>query len=431
MVRFVFLGTALLTASLAAPAAPPRTESLIPSTRYTLKNGLRVVLHEDRSQPLVAVRVLYQVGHRDDPPGQQGLAHLLEHNLFGVTKHLEIPVSSELARMHAIGANGTTEDDVMQLFEVVPSTSVRAAIRLESERMGHARFKFDKVEDEKRIIIRELAERRDNLQWGAALQTALRTLYPTAHPLHPSTGNTLAPITLGDVEEFDRWAITPSNAVLVLAGDLPSDTEDRIEQYFGRLLPGPDVSKSELPPVEFAKTVRKEIRGAAGTEALTLLLWPLQEHDAAVAVVTNAVLTRRFSRRNALAPGNRSDAVHNMTLPLRFGGRTFGLASIGGGRASRELLEAELRAALLEMVEHPPTTDELEAALKRRRVAALSQLDSLEARAEFLARSEANGAPRDEISSSSVTPAHVRRFVDTQLLRAPSLVVLQTPPSGR
>lgn len=330
----VFLGAALLAASLSTPASGAQPKPLVPSKRYSLDNGLRVVLHEDHSQPLVAVRVLYKVGQRDDPPGQQGMTHLLEHSLFGVTKHLEIPVKLELARMHAIRANGTTEDDVMQLFEVVPTTSVHAAIRLESERMGHARFEVDNVEDEKRIIVRELAERRDNLQWGAALQSALRTLYPATHPLHPSTGKTLSPITTWDVQEFDRWSITPNNAVLVLAGDLPNDTEERIEQYFSRLLPGPDLPESRLPPTELSKTIRKKIRGAAGTSPLALLLWPLHEDDEAVAIVTNAVLSRRFSRRDALALSTSTAALEHMTLPLSFGGRTFGLASMGGPRAT-------------------------------------------------------------------------------------------------
>ncbi len=123
--------------------------------------------------------------------------------------------------------------------------------------------------------------------------------------------------------------------------------------------------------------------------------------------------------------------LHNEALPLNFGGRTFGLASLGGFRAAPKALEAELRAALVEVIEHPPTTQELEAALRRRGVALLSELDSLERRAEFLARSEARDAPQGEINPTDVTPAQVRQFVDVQLVRAPSLVVLQTPPSGR
>lgn len=319
----------------------------------------------------------------------------------------------------------------MPLFEVVPPTSVRAAIRLEAERMGHARFKNDTLEGEKRIIVRELAEHRDNLQWGAARQTALRTLYPPTLPLHPSTGETLAPITLGDLKEFDRWSITPNNAILVLAGDLPSDTQERIEHYFGRLLPGPDVPEPQVPPIELSKTVRKEIGGAAGTGPLALLVWPLQADDEAVAIVTNAVLARRFRRRGALRPSSPTGVLQNMTVPLNFGGRTFGLASLGGVRAAPKALEAELRAALVEVVEHPPTTQELDAALKRRGVAVLSEMDSLERRAEFLARSEAREARPGEINPTDVTSAHVRRFVEARLVHAPSLVVLQTPPPGR
>ena len=84
---------------------------------------------------------------------------------------------------------GFAKDDVMPLLEMVPPSSVRTAIRLEGERRGDARFKYDKVEGEKRIIVREVAERRDNLRWGAALQTALRTLYPQTHPLIHPPGN--------------------------------------------------------------------------------------------------------------------------------------------------------------------------------------------------------------------------------------------------
>ena len=423
----MFFGAALLAASLSTASPTQPLERLIPSKRYTLKNGLRVILHEDHSQPLVAVRVLYEVGRRHDPPGQQGMTHLLEHNLFGLTKHLEVPVWTEMARMHAIGVNGTTEDDSMQLFEVVPSTSVRAAIRLEADRMGHARLDAEVAGDEVRIIVRELAERRDDLQWGAALQTALRNLYPPTHPLHPSSGESLARITIADLREFERWSVTPNNAVLVLAGDLPSDTEERIEQYFGRLLPGPDISEPGVPHVELSSTVRKEIRGAAGTEPLALLVWPLREEDVAIGLVVHALLERRFRRRDALRIGSRSGVLRNLALPLDSSGRTFGIASIGGHGAAPAALEAELRAALVELLEHPPTTREIDVALQRWRVALLSGLDSFARRAELLASSEAG----DVRSPKGVEPEHVRQFVDARLLHAPSLVILQTPPDDR
>ncbi|HET7282239.1 MAG TPA: insulinase family protein, partial [Sphingomicrobium sp.] len=142
--RFALLAcaTILTTAAVAqlAPSVPIPTlvkQVTIPHTTFRLKNGLTVIVHEDHKAPIAAVSVWYNVGSKDEPPGETGFAHLFEHLMFNGTENLPGDFDTWLAKIGATDSNGSTWFDRTNYFETVPSGALDRALFMESDRMGH------------------------------------------------------------------------------------------------------------------------------------------------------------------------------------------------------------------------------------------------------------------------------------------------------
>ncbi len=429
-----------LAATLALLAPSVEGAYSLRSESFMLDNGLRVVLHRDHTVPLVAVRVLYRVGSADDPPGKQGMVHLMEHALFHGSEHVEGPVRSELARMAAVRSNGTTTPDFMQLYELVPSDNLAAALRLEADRMGFYAFDSSRIGTEKLIVNREMAERGRANGWAKVRSAARRELFEPSHPLHPASAATMGPISVPDLEALAEHALAPNNAVLALAGDLPLDTRELVERYFADLRAK---EQSPAPPrtrVTLDHEVRVSVDGGHDEAPRALIAWhaPLAgDADEAIAWLTAAILARRLRgnpatlwRHNAAAATSRA----RYSSGLSYGEFSIG-ASAQAGTSPSALVE-DLDDNLAAMVSDPPTQRELAAARKWMAVSVLRQMETLEMRAEVLAESAAYGQ-RDVVMSRTaaverVTPRQVAAFVRDQLIGQPGrVVVLQYPGGGK
>jgi zinc protease len=213
----------------------------IGSETHTLGNGLRVVVHEDRSAPLVAVHVMYHVGSRHERPGRTGLAHLLEHLLFEGSLHCPKGEFDRLLERVGGSNNGSTWLDRTNYYEVVPSHAVELALWLERERMAFFLPVLDEemLEIQRGVVINERRQAYENRPYGMADERMHQLLFPEAHPYSwPTIGYLpdLEAIALDDARDFFSTYYTPGNAVLVLAGDISApEAVELAERYFGDL----------------------------------------------------------------------------------------------------------------------------------------------------------------------------------------------------
>jgi len=266
----------LLTAAgpVAGPAAGPVAGPVadaapsIPFERYTLKNGLEVILHQDPRAPLVVVDVWYHVGSGNEVKGKSGFAHLFEHMMFqgsvhtGRDQHFQI-----LSNVGASNINGTTNPDRTNYFEIVPENELETALWLESDRLGFLLPLLDEAQLKNQIdVVRnERRQRYDNVPYGKELFAIAAGLYPEGHPYRYLTigrHEDLENASVDDVKGFFTTWYTPQNATLLVAGDFDAEkTKALIEKYFGPLGTG-GVGKAKAPqkPAPTAPTLTKTSR---------------------------------------------------------------------------------------------------------------------------------------------------------------------------
>ena len=219
---------------------------------YTLPNGLRVILDEDKSAPVVAVHVRYKVGGKDDPPGRTGIAHLFEHLMFQGTHSITGNVIPVLQEAGASNVNATTDSDSTDYHETVPKGAIEWALWFEAERMATMRERLDQAtfDRERSVVKNELRQRYENRAGGFFFAIRRRALYGADHPYgHAAIGSLedLDHATLDELHAFHKLFYSPSNAVVSLVGDFDhAQAKAWVERYFG------PIPKASAQPVRTA-----------------------------------------------------------------------------------------------------------------------------------------------------------------------------------
>ena len=211
---------------------------------YELGNGLRVVLNEDHSAPLVAVNLWYHVGSKNERVGRTGFAHLFEHMLFSGSEH--VGNNEHFRYLQSVGGvlNGTTFFDRTNYYETMPSNYLALALWLESDRMGFflPALTQEKLNIQREVVKEERRQRYDNVPYGTAFERLLHLAYDPDYPYHwPTIGSMedLGAASLDDIREFFATWYRPDNCVLTIVGDFARDEAKRlVEQYFGEIVPG-------------------------------------------------------------------------------------------------------------------------------------------------------------------------------------------------
>ena len=253
-----------------APAATPPANAPVDVRlefeRYTLDNGLEVILHRDPAAPLVATNVWYHVGSGDETPGKSGFAHLFEHMMFQGAKHIGKDVHFNiLQEIGGTSVNGTTNSDRTNYFEVVPSHRIETALWLESDRMGYLLDLLDEtsLKNQQDVVRNERRQRYDNVPYGKDRFAVAAALYPEGHPYRYLTigrHEDLEAAGVDDVKAFFKQWYVPSNATLTLAGDFQiADAKQLVQKWFGGF---PKLARPTHPKVAtpaLAATVRTEI----------------------------------------------------------------------------------------------------------------------------------------------------------------------------
>jgi zinc protease len=222
--------------------------------KYTLPNGLEVILHEDHSTPIVAVDTWYHVGSGNEQVGRTGFAHLFEHIMFMGSQNVPVGAFDKLLEAAGANNNGSTTEDRTNYYETLPSNALELALWLDADRMGFLLPTMDlpKVNLQRDVVKNERRQRVDNVPYGRADETILAALYPKSHPYSwPVIGfmTDLSAASLDDVKNFFRTYYAPNNATLTIAGDFdPKTVKKMVEKYFGGIPRGPAVKRRTTVP---------------------------------------------------------------------------------------------------------------------------------------------------------------------------------------
>lgn len=242
-----------------AIACKEEKEFSLPYEKYVLENGLEVVLHEDKSDPIVSVAIQYHVGSAKEKPGKTGFAHFFEHMLFQRSEHLGR--NAFFKKIQELGGtfNGSTAMDGTNYYETVPRDALEKVLWMESDRMGFFINTVTQAGLEREIDVVSNEKRQgENCPFGQSYALMLKYFYPEGHPYSwPVIGSIadLRSATVEDVKEFYRTYYGPNNATLVVAGDFNREkTKELIGKYFGEIPAQEKVEKVKPIPVKLEKT---------------------------------------------------------------------------------------------------------------------------------------------------------------------------------
>jgi zinc protease len=286
-------GTAAAEAAPAAAGGPVPVAQLvrridIPYEQFTLDNGLKVVVHEDRKVPVVAISIWYNVGSKDEPNGKTGFAHLFEHLMFNGSENAPGDYFEPLREIGATDFNGTTWFDRTNYFQTVPKPALERGLFLEADRMGHLLGAITQEKLTNQIgVVQNEKRQGDNEPYGLVEYAQLEALFPEGHPYRHSTIGSMADLdsaSLDDVKTWFRSRYGPNNAVLVLAGDVSADeARPLVEKHFGKIARGPvnNPAKADVPTLPAPKVEVMKDR-VANTRLYRNWIVPGMLDDAAV-----------------------------------------------------------------------------------------------------------------------------------------------------
>ena len=234
-------------------------EIVLPYEKYTLPNGLTLIVHEDHSDPVAHVDVTYHVGSAREEIGKSGFAHFFEHMMFQGSDHVADEQHFKVVTEAGGTLNGSTNRDRTNYYETVPANQVEKMLWLEADRMG---FLLDAVTQQKFEVQRatvknERGQNYDNVAYGLAGEVSAKALYPYGHPYSWLTIGYIEELNKVSVDDlkhfFLRW-YNPNNATVTVGGDVKTaDVVKWVEKYFGSIPRGPEVSPVKLEPVKLDK----------------------------------------------------------------------------------------------------------------------------------------------------------------------------------
>lgn len=283
--------------------APAKLE--VGYSQFTLPNGLRVILHEDHSVPIVAVNVWYHVGSAREKPGRTGFAHLFEHLMFEGSGHVKEGQFDTLLEAAGGDNNGSTSTDRTNYWITVPSNALELALFLESDRMGYLldAMSPERVDGQRDVVKNERRQGVENAPYGMASIELDKMLYPQAHPYSwPTIGymEDLTAASYQDVVEFFKKYYGPNNASLVVAGDIdPARARTLVEKWFGEVRAGEFVEPLAPPAAALREVTRKSLEDQVQLPRLYLAwLTPalLTPGDAALDMVSSILSDGKNSR---------------------------------------------------------------------------------------------------------------------------------------
>ncbi|MCE4563065.1 insulinase family protein [Maribellus sp. CM-23] len=255
----------------------------VPYEQYQLDNGLSVILHQDKSDPIVAVAIMYHVGSNREVPGKTGFAHLFEHMMFQESEN--VGQDEFFKKIQSAGGtlNGGTGNDQTIYYEVVPRNALEMVLWMESDRMGYLENTVTKsaFANQQNVVQNEKRQSYDNRPYGYNSWLIATNLYPEGHPYSWTVIGEMEDLfnaTVDDVKEFHAKYYVPNNTTIVLAGDFePEDVKPLVEKYFGEIPGGEKVEDLEPQRVTLAEIKKLYHEDSFAKTPQLTMIWPSVE----------------------------------------------------------------------------------------------------------------------------------------------------------
>jgi zinc protease len=341
----------------------------IPFQKFVLSNGLTVIVHEDHKAPIVAVNIWYHVGSKNERPGKTGFAHLFEHLMFGGSEHQKGSVIDALERIGATDLNGTTNEDRTNYFESVPVSALDYTLWLESDRMGYMISAIDqKLLDLQRGVVQNEKRQGENEPYGLADEVEQHDTYPAGHPYSWSTIGSMEDLNAASLDDVKEWFKTyygPSNAVLVIAGDVdPATVRQKVTKYFGEIPPGPPLTRPRLSIAKMSGSRRAEMQDRVPQDRVDML-WNIpaygEEDNDYLDLVSDVLTSGKTSRlyKRLIYDDQLATNVAAYVNPREIGGQ-FGISAVVRQGADPQRVEQAIHEELDRFLKDGPTQQEVE-----------------------------------------------------------------------
>src|SRR5471032_3017315 len=433
-----------LSLSYAADAAASAT--VVPNIayeKYTLPNGLEVILVQDHKLPVTAVNIWYHVGPANETPGLTGFAHLFEHMMFAATKHVPRGLADQLLEgAGATDSNGSTDFDRTNYFDTVPANQLELALWAHSDRMGYLLDVLDQtaLTNQQDVVRNERRQSVENRPYGIVEEALYHQLFPKTHPYYASVIGSHADIQnakLDDIRRFFKQYYRPNNASLVIVGDIDkAKTKALVAKYFGNFKRGPALPKLRVvtPPISAERRAVIQDHVELQRVFMGWLTSPAYKPGYAELGVAAQILGGGKSSRlyktlvydkqiaqdvSANQSSNALTSVFSVDVTARPGHKP-------------EEIEQAMNAELEQLRANGPTDKEIERARNGIETGMLGQVEKVGSNANMMNQyNQYTGDPgylaKDIERYRKVTAAGVQRAVDTYLKNQARVVVYGVP----
>jgi zinc protease len=436
--------TAACLLALGTPVgvATAQTAPSIPYEKFTLPNGLEVILHVDRSVPIVAVENFYKVGSGDEKRGRTGFAHLFEHVMFMGSQ--SVPVGKFDEWLEAAGAsnNGSTNFDRTNYYETGPSNALPLMLWLDADRMGWLLPTMDKekLDLQRDVVKNERRQSTDNVPYGRAYETILPVMFPSNHPYSwPVIGSLadLSAASVTDVSDFFRQYYAPNNATITIAGDFNADSAKTwVRKYFGNVPRNTEIARPVVPAVALKKDTVMMMEDRVQLPR-AYYVWhsvkTFSPDDAALDALTDIIAGGKSSRlyRTLVYEKQIAQDVGMGNQASKLDGLILLQGTAKPGVHPRQLA-AEFDAAIRDIADRGITDRELTRVKNGVRASMLDELSSVLGKADRLNYyNYFAGTPdffaQDQARYEALTAADVQRVAKQYLLSRPKIIMTVVP----
>ena len=441
------------TTANAKSSSPPRVTLKI--EKYTLPNGLDVILCQNRRLPIVGVNVWYHVGPVNEEPGRTGFAHLFEHMMFKGSKHVPDPMHwTHLQTAGATLVNGTTDFDRTNYLEDLPSDQLEVALWLESDRMGFLLDGIDavKLANQQDVVRNERRQTTENVEYGIVEEEMYHQLFPKEHPYYANvigSHEDIQAAKLEDVRDFFKRYYCPNNASIAIVGDIDvPKTKALVAKYFGSIPRGADV-----PPIRATTPPITSERRATVTDNVSLprvyMAWITPKAFApgdAEGTIVSDILSGNSSPYGR-GSGKSSRLYRKLVYELRIAqdvtsshaplelGSIFQVSATAKPGHTAEELEKAIDAEMAKLAAEGPSEEEVEAARQSiylETVSSLERVGWFNGIADRLNRYNyylrtPHYLDKDLARYAAVTPQSAKRFAADYLKKSARVVVYGVP----
>ena len=420
-----------------------RAHYQIAHKKFVLDNGLTLLVHEDKSVPVVGVNLWYHVGSRNEKRGKTGFAHLFEHFFFNGSENYPFGFREAMDDLGANNRNGTTNFDRTNFFEDVPTSALERTLYLEADRMGFLAANISKeMLERERGVVQNEKRQGENQPYGRVFAEVGAKMYPYSHPYSWSTIGSMEDLNAASLDDIKEWYKTfyaPNNAVISLAGDItPERALELVTKYFGGISAGPPLPRTEKWIPVLDRSIRDEMQDQVPQTRIYRVYhapaWKDRELQSLelFANVLSGSKSSRLDRRLVYDKKLATDVTVSAS-GSELAGRFIVIATVKPGVDAAEV-EREIDSVINEMLDKGVTDEEL-ARMKNRNMAdflrGIERLGGFGGRSDILAESMTyGGSPEFYLNQletmARATPADVKTAAN-KWLRANHYTMIVRP----